>query len=92
MCMKTVKNFTTTLPSYILSWLDSMSKETNQNKNDIIETALRLWKKEYTQRKIAESYKDAMNDLEWVEFGNLGLKDWININENKPNIKRKKYV
>ncbi|MBU4480266.1 hypothetical protein KKG48_02380 [Patescibacteria group bacterium] len=90
--MKTVKNFTTTLPSYILSWLDSMSKETNQNKNDIIETALRLWKKEYTQRKIAESYKDAMNDLEWVEFGNLGLKDWININENKPNIKRKKYV
>ncbi len=92
--MKTVKNFTTTLPSYILSWLDNMSKETNQHKNDIIEKALMLWKKEYAQRKISESYKNAMNDVEWAEFGNSGLEDWgeTDKNENRDVIKNKRYV
>lgn len=89
--MKTVKNFTTTLPSPVLNWLDVISKETNLQKNDIIENALKLWKKKYTQSKIAESYKNAINDPEWINFGNSEMNDWGEIKETSV-LKNKKYV
>ena len=74
-----VKNFTTTLSPAVIAWLDGVAKETKQHKNDIIESALTLWKREYTQRKIAKSYENAMSDPEWVLFGNTGLEDWRNV-------------
>ena len=95
--MKTVKNFTTTLPLPVLSWLDNIAEETNQNKNDIIENALKLWKKKYIQMKIASSYENAMSDSEWVNFGNSGMKDWGELEENKtkkpkPVLKNSRYA
>lgn len=91
--MKTVKNFTTTLPIPILDWLDKITKETKQNKNDIIEDSLKLWKKEYIQSRITESYKNAINDLEWVDLGNSNLKNWGEVENNKiKKLKPKKYA
>ena len=73
---KKTKNFTTTLSHSAINWLDIVSKEIKQQKNEIIEDALRLWRREYIQKKISESYKNAKNDSEWLKISNEDLGYW----------------
>jgi predicted transcriptional regulator len=71
-----VKNFTTTLPTNTLSWLDEVAQESKQPKNRILEDALRMYQAEYIRKRIAESYRTSSNDAEMMELANAGLSDW----------------
>lgn len=71
-----VKNFTTTLPSSTLSWLDEVAKESRQPKSRILEDALRMYQAEYARQRIVESYQNASDDAEMMELANVGLSEW----------------
>ena len=71
-----VKNFTTTLPSSTLSWLDDVAQEKKLPKNRILEDALRMYQAEYSRQRVAESYRNASDDAEMIELANAGLSDW----------------
>ncbi len=72
------RNFTTTFPISMLTKLDLVSKELNIPKNDILIEAFTKWQKQEVQRQIAEGYKDAKNDPEWMELAEEGMDDWCN--------------
>jgi hypothetical protein len=73
--MKT-KNFTTTLSSGALSWLDSTAKETGKTRRSILEESMMLWKKKRQDEALRASYAKASTDPEWIALGNMGVSDW----------------
>lgn len=70
------KNFTTTLPAMTLDWLSAVSSELNVPRNNIINDALKMWKRAYNQKMIEESYRNAINDKEMKELVNMGVDEW----------------
>jgi len=75
----TTKNFTTTLPTSTLIFLEKMSQDQKRPKNKILEEALKLWKQDLIRQKIKQSYAKAKKDPEWNDLGNIGFQDTLSL-------------
>ncbi len=76
---QTSKNFTTTLPTFMLRELDHAAKDLHVGKNDILTEAFLKWNRIRKQKMVAESYAKANMDPEWRGLAEMGMEDW---NEN----------
>jgi hypothetical protein len=70
------RNFTTTLPEYMLADLREASEEMSVQKNDILIDAFTQWNKIRTQRLLAESYTKSAHDSEFQALAEDDIKDW----------------
>ncbi len=71
-----VKNFTTTLPAYILNAIDIASKDLAIPKNEVIIKAFLNWNHARKQSFVAKSYASARDDFEWKNISQEGLSDY----------------
>ncbi len=70
------RNFTTTLPEYILADLERAAHDLSVQRNAILIDAFVAWRKAHTQKMLAESYAKAAGDAEFQALAEEGFGDW----------------
>ena len=71
-----VQNFTTTLSSSTINFLDTISKKDGVSKREVIEQALQAWQNKRIKNAIRKSYRSASGNSEMSKLANAGLLDW----------------
>ncbi len=78
MDMPEIKKFTTNFPASFIRELEKLSKDMKISKNDILIHAFMFWSRRKKQAMLADSYKKASEDREWMSLGDVGVDAWNN--------------
>ena len=65
--------FTSTLDADLLKWLELESRSQNQTRRDILEQALR----EYKREQMKKGFLRARNDLDVLEMVEWGMREYV---------------